>query len=437
MRRIAFAFVLPLLLAAPVAAEPVRDAVAKDMPSLMAIYRDLHANPELSFEEVRSAGILAAEFKRLGFTVTTGVGKTGVVAVLKNGPGPVLMLRTDMDGLPVPEQTGLPFASKATGKTREGQPTPIMHACGHDTHMTGMIGTARRLAAMKADWSGTLVLIGQPAEELGLGAGAMLDDGLFKRFPKPEYVVGFHDAANLPAGTIGVKPGFALANVDSVDITVKGLGGHGAYPEATKDPIVLAARIVTTLQTLISRELDPQDAAVVTIGSFQGGAKHNIIPDEAKLLITVRSYSDATRTQMLDGIARIAKGEAIAAGMPADRMPVVTIKDERTPATFNTEPLSGRLSTLFAARFGADRVTVPKASMAGEDFSRFYLADKSIQSVIFWVGGVPKAAWKKAGGDVAKLPSLHSPFWAPEADVVIETATEAMTAAALDILKKG
>jgi len=436
MRHIAFAFVLPLLLAAPAAAEPVREAVARDMPSLMAIYRDLHANPELSFEEVRSAGILAAEFKRLGFTVTTGVGKTGVVAVMKNGPGPVLMLRTDMDGLPVPEQTGLPFASKATGKTREGLSTPIMHACGHDTHMTGMIGTARRLAAMKADWSGTLVLIGQPAEELGMGAGAMLDDGLFKRFPKPGYVLGFHDAANLPAGMIGVKPGFALANVDSVDITVRGLGGHGAYPEATKDPIVLAARIVTTLQTLISRELDPQDAAVVTIGSFQGGAKHNIIPDEAKLLITVRSYSDATRTQMLDGIARIAKGEAIAAGMPADRMPVVTVKDERTPATFNTEPLSGRLSTLFAARFGADRVTQPPASMAGEDFSRFYLADKTIQSVIFWVGGVPRAAWNKAGGEVARLPSLHSPFWAPEADTVIETATEAMTAAALDILKK-
>ena len=434
MRLIAPALIL--LLASPAAAEPVREAVAKDMPALMTIYRDLHSHPELSFEEVRSAGILAAEFKRLGFAVTPGVGKTGVVAVMKNGPGPVLLLRTDMDGLPVPEQTGLPFASKAMGKTREGQPTPIMHACGHDTHMTAMIGTARRLAAMKASWSGTLVLIGQPAEEIGIGAAAMLADGLFTRFPKPQYVVGFHDSANIPAGVIGVKPGFALANVDSVDVTVKGLGGHGAYPEATKDPIVLAARIVTTLQTLISRELDPQDAAVVTVGSIQGGAKHNIIPDEVKLLITVRSYSDATRTQMLDGIARTARGEAIAAGMPQDKMPVVTVKDERTPATFNTEPLSGRLSALFATRFSADRVTTPPASMAGEDFSRYYLADKSIQSVIFWVGGVGKAAWKKADGDVSKLPSLHSPFWAPEADTVIETATEAMTAAALDILKK-
>ena len=436
MRLLAPAFVLPLLLAAPATAEPVRDAVTKDMPSLMTIYRDLHSNPELSFEEVRSAGILAAEFKRLGFAVTTGVGKTGVVAVMKNGPGPVLLLRTDMDGLPVPEQTGLPFASKAMGKTREGQPTPIMHACGHDTHMTAMIGTARRLAAMKADWSGTLVLIGQPAEEIGTGAGAMLDDGLFTRFPKPQYVVGFHDSANIPAGVIGVKPGFALANVDSVDITVKGLGGHGAYPEATKDPIVLAARIVTTLQTLISRELDPQDAAVVTVGSIQGGAKHNIIPDEAKLLITVRSYSDATRNQMLDGIARIAKGEAIAAGMPADRMPVVTVKDERTPATFNTEPLSGRLQALWTARFGKDRVVETRPVMGGEDFSRYWLADQSIQSLIFWVGGVPQDKWDAAKASGATLPSLHSAYWAPDAEKVIATATEAMTSAALDILKK-
>lgn len=434
MRHILFA--LPLMIAAPVAAEPLKDGVAKDMTSLMTIYRDLHTHPELSFEEVRSAGILAAEFKKLGFKVTEKVGKTGVVAVMENGPGPVLMLRADMDGLPIPEQTGLSFASKATGKTREGQPTPIMHGCGHDTHMTSLIGTARQLAASKAQWSGTLILIGQPAEEIGQGAEAMMKDGLFTRFPKPQYLLGFHDSAALPAGVIGVKPGFALANVDSVDLTVRGLGGHGAYPETTKDPIVLAARIVGALQTLISRELDPQDAAVITVGSFQAGAKHNIIPDEAKLLITIRSYSDATRQQMLDGIARVAKGEAIAAGMPEDRMPIVKISDAFTPATFNTEPLSGRIGTLFTTRFGKDRVTTPAASMAGEDFGRYYLADKSIQSSIFWVGGVPKAAWDKAEGDKAKLPSLHSPFWAPDAQAVISTATEAMTAAALDILKK-
>lgn len=435
MRRLFLA--LPLLFATPAAAEPVRVAVAKDMASLMAIYRDLHANPELSFEEVKSAAKLAAEFRKLGFEVTSGVGKTGVVAVMKNGPGPVLALRADMDALPVPEQTGLPFASKAMGKTREGLATPIMHACGHDTHMTALIGAARRLAAMKDQWSGTLLLYAQPAEEIGLGAKAMLDDGLYSRFPKPQTVIAFHDAASIPAGVIGIRPGYALANVDSVDVVVKGVGGHGAYPNTTRDPIVLAARIVTALQTLVARELDPQDSAVVTVGSFQAGAKHNIIPDEARLLLTVRSYSPETRKMLLDGIARIAKGEAIAAGVPEDRMPQVTVKDEFTPSTFNTEPLSGSMQQLFAARFGADRVIETPAVMGGEDFSRFYLADKSIQSLIFWVGGVPKADWERTGGDATKLPSLHSPFWAPDAESVISTATEALTAAALDTLRKG
>ena len=427
---------LPLLWTAPAAAEPVRDAVTADMPSLMTLYRDFHANPELSFEEVKSAAKIAAELRRLGFTVTTGVGKTGVVGVLKNGDGPVLMIRADMDGLPVPEQTGLPFASKATGTSREGLSVPIMHACGHDTHMTTLIGTARRLVAMKASWQGTLVMIGQPAEEIGLGSKAMLDDGLYTRFPKPQFVLGFHDSASLPAGIVGVTSGYALANVDSVDIVVKGVGGHGAYPQTTRDPIVLASRIVTALQTLVSREVDPQDAAVVTVGSFQAGAKHNIIPAEARLLLTVRSYSDATRKLLLDGIARIARGEAIAAGLPEDKMPVVKVKDEFTPATYNTEPLAGRLKAVWRTRFGADRVTDATASMGGEDFSRFYLADKSVQSMIFWVGGVPKAAWDKVGGDTNQLPSLHSPFWAPEADAVISTATEAMIAGALEILAK-
>lgn len=427
---------LPLLWTAPAAAEPVRDAVAADMPSLMALYRDFHANPELSFEEVKSAAKIAAELRRLGFTVTTGVGKTGVVGVMKNGEGPVLMIRADMDGLPVPEQTGLPFASKATGTSREGLSTPIMHACGHDTHMTTLIGTARRLVAMKAAWQGTVVMIAQPAEEIGLGSKAMLDDGLYTRFPKPQFVLGFHDSASLPAGMVGVTSGFALANVDSVDILVKGVGGHGAYPQTTRDPIVLAARIVSALQTLVSREVDPQDAAVVTVGSFQAGAKHNVIPAEARLLLTVRSYSDATRKLLLEGIARVARGEAIAAGLPEDKMPEVKVKDEFTPATYNTEPLTGRLKMAWRTRFGADRVIEATASMGGEDFSRYYLADKSVQSTIFWVGGVPKAAWDKVGGDTNRLPSLHSPFWAPDAEAVISTATEAMTAGALEILAK-
>jgi amidohydrolase len=426
-------------LPAPALADPLSDQVRADLPSLMAIYRDLHANPELSMQETRSAAKLAAEAKALGFDVTTGVGKTGVVAVMKNGAGPVLLIRADMDGLPVVEQTGLPFSSTLKGTSLAGVESGIMHACGHDTHMTTWIGTARRMAAMKSKWSGTLVMIAQPGEEIGVGAKAMLDDGLFTRFPKPTHALAFHDSAGLAAGTIGYSVGPALANVDSVDIKVPGVGGHGAYPNTTKDPIVLAARIVMALQTLVSREVDPQEPAVVTVGSFHAGAKHNIISDEANMLLTVRSYSEETRRILLDGIARIARGEAIAAGMPADRMPVVTFRDaEHTPATFNTEALSTSTAALLTRRFGAERVVRTKPVMGGEDFGRFYLADKSIQSLIFWVGGVPKAQWDAAGGDPAKLPSLHSSKWAPDAEAVIGTATEAMVTAALGVLgKKG
>jgi hippurate hydrolase len=281
-------------------------------------------------------------------------------------------------------------------------------------------------------------MILQPGEEIGLGAKAMLDDGLYTRFPKPTHAIAFHDAAALPAGVIGYSKGYALANVDSVDIDVKGIGGHGAYPQTTKDPIVLAARIVGALQTLVSRENDPQSPAVVTVGSFHAGAKHNIISDGAKLQLTVRSYTDETRKLLLDGIRRIARGEAIAAGMPEDKMPEVTIREsEYTPATFNTDKITASTAALFTERFGADRVVATPAVMGGEDFSRYWLADKSIESLIFWVGGAPRDKWDAAGGDAAKLPSLHSPFWAPDPEPTIATATEAMTAAALDLLKKG
>ena len=423
-----------ILAAAAVAAAPVPPADA----SLMALYRELHAAPELSMQEVKTAARLAPELKKLGFTVTEKVGGTGVVGVLRNGPGKTLLMRADMDGLPVVEQTGLPFASKVRATARSGVETGVMHACGHDTHMTAMIGAVRKLVADKANWSGTLLVVFQPGEETGEGARAMLDAGLYNRFPKPDTAIAFHDSASLPAGTIGITPGYALANVDSVDILVKGVGGHGAYPQTTKDPIVLASQIVMALQTLVSRENSPLDPAVVTVGSFQAGAKHNIIPDEAKLQLTVRSYTPAVRKLLLDGIARIARGEAIAAGLPADRMPVVTVREELfTPSTFNTEAISNRTLALFEQRFGADRVRKVPPVMGGEDFSRFWLADQKIDSLIFWVGGVPQAAWDKAGGDPAKLPSLHSPFWAPEAETVIATASEALATAALAELKKG
>ena len=430
-------FVLSTTLAMSTAdADMLAESINGDLPRLLTLYRDLHSHPELSRQEKQTSAKLAKEIGGLGFKVTPGVGGDGIVAVLENGLGPVVMLRTDMDALPVTETTGLPFASKVRATTASGIETGVMHACGHDVHMTSWIGIARRMAAMKKQWSGTLVMIAQPAEEIGAGAKAMLDDGLYTRFPKPSAVLAFHDGP-LPAGVIGYTSGYTLANVDSVDMLVRGLGGHGAYPHITKDPVVLAARIVVALQTIVSREVDPEDAAVVTVGSIHGGTKHNIIPDEVKLQLTVRSFSPETRTRILDAITRIARGEAIAAGMPEDRMPVITIQDQYTPATFNSEPLTSDIMATFRERFGAERVRAVPPSMAGEDFSQYRLADPDhVQSLLFWVGAIRQDQWDAAKGDTTKLPGLHSPFWAPDAEKTISTGIEAMTTAALHLLAK-
>jgi len=430
-------FVLSTTLAMSTAdADMLAESIRGDLPRLLTLYRDLHSHPELSRQEKQTSAKLAKEIGGLGFKVTPGVGGDGIVAVLENGLGPVVMLRTDMDALPVTETTGLPFASKVRATTAGGIETGVMHACGHDVHMTSWIGIARRMAAMKKQWSGTLVMIAQPAEEIGAGAKAMLDDGLYTRFPKPSAVLAFHDGP-LPAGVIGYTSGYTLANVDSVDMLVRGLGGHGAYPHITKDPVVLAARIVVALQTIVSREVDPEDAAVVTVGSIHGGTKHNIIPDEVKLQLTVRSFSPETRTRILDAITRIARGEAIAAGMPEDRMPVLTIQDQYTPATFNSEPLTSDIMATFRERFGAERVRAVPPSMAGEDFSQYRLADPDhVQSLLFWVGAIRQDQWDAAKVDTTKLPGLHSPFWAPDAEKTISTGIEAMTTAALHLLAK-
>jgi len=437
MNRSVLALLAASIFAAPGSAATLDEAIRGDLPLLMNVYRDMHANPELSMQEVRTPAKMAQEMRKLGFEVTEHVGKSGLITVLRNGPGPVLMLRADMDALPVKEQTGLAFASKAIGKLPDGSPTPVMHACGHDTHIAAWLGTARRLAAMKDQWSGTLVMNLQSGEETGEGARAMLGDGLYTRFPKPNYVLAFHDSAILPAGMIGLTPGYTTASVDNVDLTVRGVGGHGASPQSTKDPIVIASRIVVALQTLVSREKNPLDPAVVTVGSFQAGNKHNVIPDEARLQLTVRTYKPEVRKLLLDGIARIARGEAIAAGVPDDRMPVVTIReDQHTPATLNSEKFANRTLELFASHFGADRTTILQPFMVGEDVGRYWLDDPSIEGTLFWIGGVPQAKWDAAGGDTTKLPSLHSPYWAPDAEVVITTATEAMTVASMDVLKK-
>lgn len=416
-----------LALPRPAAADTLGEAVGADMPALLEVYRDLHRHPELSNREVRTAAFLAREMRALGFAVTPGVGGTGVVALLRNGPGPTVMLRTDMDGLPVQEASGVAYASQEPG---------VMHACGHDIHMTSWLGAARRLAAMRGQWSGTLMMIAQPAEEVGSGAKGMLDAGLFTRFPRPDALIALHDAADLPAGTLGYTPGYTFANVDSVDIVVRGVGGHGAYPQNTRDPVVLAARIVTSLQTIVARELDPNDAAVVTVGHIVGGTKRNVIPDEVTLELTVRSYGPEKRRQVLEAIARIARGEAVAAGMPEDRMPVIRVADIFTPAAFNTQPLTDRLVDRFRARFGAERVVLKAPTMAGEDFGRYRTGAGSpdIPSLLFWLGGVPQKAWDAAGGDTARLPSLHSALWAPDPQPTIETGVEALTTAALDLL---
>ncbi len=402
---------------------------------LNKLYRYLHANPELSLMETKTASLLAGKLKKLGFEVTEHVGGTGVVAVMKNGVGPTVMIRADMDGLPVVEQTGVAYASSAIAPNRDGIEKPAMHACGHDIHMTVHIGTAERMVAEKANWSGTLVMILQPAEELGLGAGMMLDDGLFERFPRPDYNLALHDNSTMASGTVGIVPGYALANVDSVDITVRGLGGHGAYPHTTKDPIVLASQMVGAFQTIISRETSPLDSAVLTVGSIHGGTKHNIISDEVKLQLTLRSYKDEVRMNTINSIKRIANGLGRAAGLPDDKLPLVTVRDaEFTPATYNNPELANTVKLAIGAQIGADNVIDMQPVMGGEDFGAYGRVDPKIPSFLFWLGAVDPDVIAAAKKDGTILPSLHSPFFAPDYQPTIETGVAAMTAAAIDLM---
>ncbi|MBL4616564.1 MAG: amidohydrolase [Robiginitomaculum sp.] len=403
---------------------------------LEKLYLHLHQNPELSLQEFETSKRMAAELTQAGYDVTTDIGGTGLVAVMKNGDGPTLMLRADMDALPLEEKTGLSYASKAKGVNQRGQDVSVMHACGHDIHMTSLIGTARNLAKLKDQWSGTLILIGQPAEEVGKGAKAMLNNGLYKRFGTPDFNIALHVSATLPAGTVGYSSGFALANVDSVDIKVRGIGGHGAYPHTTKDPIVLAAYIVTALQTLVSREISPLDPAVVTVGSIHGGSKHNIISDGVHLQLTVRSYSDETRAKLLDGIKRIAENQGRVFGLPEDLLPIFELKDEYTPATYNNPELSTRVAAAISKKLGAENVKIIDPVMGGEDFGRFGRTDAKVPGVIYWLGTVEPKKHAKMIAEGTGFPSLHSPFFAPDRIKTIETGVASMSAIALDLLAK-
>ncbi|MDQ6655400.1 MAG: amidohydrolase [Verrucomicrobiota bacterium] len=417
-----------------------------ELPSLLTIYKDLHAHPELSTHEEKSSAFVAKELKAAGYEVTDHVGKYdkadqtgyGVVGVLKNGDGPVVLVRTDMDALPVTEETGLPYASKDTTTDDAGKQVGVMQACGHDIHMATFIGVARALSKLKDQWHGTIVLVGQPSEELGTGARAMLKDGLYTRWPKPNYALGFHDNAQLEIGKIGVTEGYTYANVDSVDVTVHGVGGHGAYPHKTKDPIVLSAEIINAWQTIASRENNPLDPIVVTVGSIHGGTKHNIISNEVKMQLTVRTYKDEVRERVLAAIERIAKGEATALGFPADKLPEVQVRrDEFTPATYNNPELTKRLVGVWKKSLGAENVEMVDPTMGGEDFSEYSLPDHSIPAVDFHVGAVAaeKIAESKKPG-AAPLPSLHSSKFAPVPEPTIKTGVVAMTSAVLDLLKK-
>ena len=421
----------------PLAArEQVQSRLQQEYPSLFELYKFLHAHPELSLHEEQSAARVAEELRKAGYEVTTGVGKHGVVAVLRNGPGPTVLVRADMDALPVKEQTGLAYASTVVTKDSQGNDVPVMHACGHDMHMTCLVGTARLLAQLRDVWHGTLVLIGQPAEEVGGGAAAMLADGLFQRFPRPDFCLAIHDDAELAAGTVGHTPGYSGANVDSVDIIVHGVGGHGAYPHKTKDPVVLAAQIVLELQTIASREVRPGEPVVVTVGSIHGGTKRNIIPDQVVLQLTVRSYSDDVRQHTLDSIKRIARGQAIAAGIPEDRLPEVRVADDFTPALYNDPALTERLTVVLKGWFGETNLIQKPPSMGGEDFSEYGRVKPQIPICMFNVGAVSPDALKESQRTGKPLPSLHSALWAPIPEPSIKAGVTALTACVLELMGK-
>jgi len=398
-------------------------------PEIEELYIDLHHNPELAFHEQRTATTLATRVKAMGYEVTTGVGGTGVVAILKNGPGPIVMLRTELDALPIEEKTGLPFASTVRTKNDAGEIVPVGHMCGHDIHMSAWVGTAELMAKYRDRWHGTLMLVGQPAEEIAAGATAMLRDGLFTRFPKPDYALGMHDEHALPAGVIGFHPGYFRANSTGLDMTVYGKGGHGAFPQNAIDPVVLAARIVLGLQTIVSRENNPLDPAVITVGSIHGGSASNIIPDQVKLQITIRSLDPAVHKRLLAAIEREARGEALAANAPKE--PLIETKSN-TDAVYNDPELTQRMVAAARAALGADQVIEMPAQMGGEDFSQFGLA--GVRAVLLHVGAVDAAKLEASRTSGVPVPGVHSPLWAPEREPTIKAAISAETAILMDLL---
>ena len=398
-------------------------------PQVESLYLDLHRNPELSFHEEKTAATIAEQLRKLGYDVTTNVGGTGVVGVLKNGSGPTVMLRAELDALPVPEKTGLPYASHVTTHDDHGLEVPVMHACGHDLHMAIGIGTAALLAQNKERWHGTFIYVGQPAEERIGGAKAMMKDGLFTRFPKPDFALAVHDSGGLPAGKVGYTPGFSASNSDSVDVVIYGVGGHGSAPQTTVDPIVIAARTIVSWQTIVAREIDPQEPAVITVGSIHGGTKHNIIPDEVHMELTVRSYQEEVRKHLLAAIERIAVAEAQAAGAP--RKPSVVVSDG-VGSVYNDPPLTNRLAERLKQVLGDKNVELERPIMASDDFAEYRSA--GVPSAMIELGAVNPAKFEEARRSGEAIPGPHSPYFAPDREPSLKTGMEVEMAMILELL---
>ena len=434
--------VVLIVFAFNVNAQSLDPMIERDLPSLLSTYKMLHAAPELSHREEKTAAFVAGELRKLGFTVTERIGKYqnaqwvgyGLVGVLKNGPGPTVLVRTDLDALPVEEKTSLPYASKVKTKNDAGVEVSVMHACGHDIHMTSFLGTAKLLAELKDGWSGTLIMLGQPAEETGEGAKAMLADNFYTNFPRPDFALALHDKPDLETGKVGYTPGYAMASATSIDIKIRGVGGHGSAPETTKDPVVVAAQVVMALQTIVSREKSALDPAVVTVGSIHGGTRYNIIPDEVNLQLTVRAYKEDVRKKVLASIERIVKGVAATAGIPEDRAPEVKVS-EGTGSTYNDPKLIERLAGAFQRALGEENVVKLDPVMGSEDFGYFGL-DQKIPATLFWLGASEPAKVKAYRETGAPLPGWHSALFAPVPESTIRTGVKAMTSAVLELMKK-
>jgi amidohydrolase len=443
MKNLFLSLSIASVFAAPALAQSVGGLVEPQVPGLVQTYKGLHAHPELSHHEEHTSALLAGELRKAGYSVTERVGKYpdgtqayGLVAILQNGAGPKVLIRADMDALPIVEETGLPYASGVKTKNPAGQDVGVMHACGHDIHVTTMIGVARVLAQSKSQWHGTVMLVGQPSEETIDGAKAMVADHLYERFGKPDFAIALHDTNARAAGTVSLTSGAAMASSTSVDVLIRGIGGHGSQPQVTKDPIVMAGEFIVQMQTIVSRQENPRDPAVVTIGDIHGGTKRNIIPNEVKLELTTRAFTPQARQIIIDGIKHTARGVGVAAGLPDELMPVVTVLDgESTPVLYNDPALALKLKSALAGALGAQNVFDEDPIMASEDFGVLGLENHQIPTVMFWLGAMDPEKFAAATKSGKPLPGPHTSKFAPVPETTLRTGVSAMSSAAIALLQ--